>query len=376
MSAAERIPAQAFGPGFLGTGSAVEVELSDYGLRLITEDSFDGNPPWADVATRKGGFNDRALLLEWSGRAGRYALSVGDTAAIAAVRARLASAQPQRQIAGSGVMGQGAATRAWSHAFVWGTIVLPLLFVGALFWQHERIAAWAVSLIPVAQERKLGEAVFAQAKTRLTLSEGPATNMVREIGARLVQGSTYTYEFHVANDPSVNAFAIPGGFIVIHSGLIAAASSAEEVAGVLAHEVQHVEKRHSLKAMAKGAGVAIAVALVTGDLGGVAAIGTELANLSFSRGHETEADLEGLKLLVKAGIAPHGMRDFFRKLGDGTIRTPGWLSSHPPSAERYMALDAAIKALPPSTTRPLDYDMTAIKASLPAAKPAAPTEKK
>ncbi|MBL8380939.1 MAG: M48 family metallopeptidase [Burkholderiales bacterium] len=376
MSAAERIPAQAFGPGFLGTGSAVEVELSDYGLRLVTEDGFDGHPPWTDVAARKGGFNDRALLLEWTGRAGRYALSLSDPAAIAAVRARLAATQPQRQIAGSGIMGRGGATRAWSHAFIWGTIVVPLILIGALVWQHERIAAWAVSLIPVAQERKLGEAVFAQAKTRLTLVDGPATTMVREIGARLSQGSVYAYEFHVANDPSVNAFAIPGGFIVIHSGLIASAASAEEVAGVIAHEIVHVEKRHSLKAMAKGAGVAIAVALVTGDLGGVAVIGTELANLSFSRGHETEADLEGLKLLVKAGIAPHGMRDFFRKLGDGTIRTPGWLSSHPPSAERYTALDAAIKALPPSSHQPLGYDLAAIKASLPAAKPAAPKETK
>jgi predicted Zn-dependent protease len=375
MSALERIPAQAFGPGFLGQGSPIDVELTDYGPRLVTEDAFDGKPPWSEVAVRKGGFNDGALLIEWTGRAGAYALAVRDAAAKAAVSARLAAAAPHRKIAGSGVMGQGRATRAWSHAFVWGTIVLPLVLIAALLWQHDRVAGWVVALVPVEQERKLGELVFAQAKARAPLIDGPATTMVREIGARLTAGSAYTYEFHVAQDASINAFAIPGGFIVVHSGLIAAAASAEEVAGVLAHEVMHVEKRHSLKALAKAAGLSVAIALVVGDLGGVAAMGTELATLSFSRAHETEADAEGLKRLVAAGIAPEGMRDFFKKLEKRADFTPAWASSHPASDARHAALDAAIKALPPATYKPLPYDVSAIKAMLATAKPAPPAEK-
>ena len=70
--------------------------------------------------------------------------------------------------------------------------------------------------------------------------------MVNEIGAKLTQGSVYRYQFHVAVDKSVNAYAMPGGYIVVHTGLLALADNADEVAGVLAHEVSHVEKRHKI----------------------------------------------------------------------------------------------------------------------------------
>jgi Zn-dependent protease with chaperone function len=136
-------------------------------------------------------------------------------------------------------------------------------------WEHERIATWAVSHVPVSQERKLGEAVFAQTKAKLKLVDGPPAALVKELGARLTKGSAYTYEFYVADDSTVNAFAMPGGFVVMHTGLLALADSAEEVAGVLAHEIQHVEKRHSLKAIAKNAGLMVTISMVFGDLGGL-----------------------------------------------------------------------------------------------------------
>jgi len=118
-------------------------------------------------------------------------------------------------------------------------------------------------------------------------------------------------EFYVADDASVNAFAMPGGFIVMNTGLLTLADNAEQVAGVLAHEIQHVEKRHSLNGMVKSAGLMVTVSLVFGDLSGVAALGSDLIRLKFSRQHEAEADIEGLKALVVSGISPTGMRDFF-----------------------------------------------------------------
>lgn len=383
MSELNRMRGQAFGPGFQSSGAQVEFEVSGFGLRLVTAEEYDGTPPWTEIAVRKGGFNDSQLMLEWSGRSGQYVLAVADAAAVAAIKVRLAQSAPAKAgLQGSGQMGRDAGTRKWSHLMLWLTVspvLLPLLLLGALLWEHERIAAWAISHVPVAQERKLGEVVFAQTKARLKLIDGPPTAMLREIGARLTKGSAYQYEFHVAEDAAVNAFAMPGGFVVVHSGLLALAANAEEVAGVLAHEVQHVEKRHSLKAMAKSAGLMVTVSLVFGDLGGLVSLGQDLIGLKFSRQHESQADAEGLKALVAAGIAPAGMRDFFRKMGEKESLNLGWLSSHPASEDRFAALDRALQALPAAALQaaPLAYDYAAIKAALPATqKPPASVEGK
>ena len=383
MGALNRLRGQAFGPGFQSSGSQAEFEVSGFGLRLVTSEEYDGTPPWTEINLRKGGFNDTQLMLEWTGRSGRYVLAVTDAAAVAAIRAQLAQSAPAKAgLKGSGQMGRDAGTRKWSHLMLWltlGPVLLPLLLLGALLWQHERIAAWAIAHVPVAQERKLGEAIFAQTKAKLKLVEGPPATMVREIGARLTKGSAYRYEFHVTHDDAVNAFAMPGGFVVVHSGLLALAASAEEVAGVLAHEVQHVEKRHSLKAIAKSTGLMVTVGMVFGDLGGLLALGQDLIGLKFSRQHESEADAAGLQALVAAGIAPSGMRDFFRKMGEKESLNLGWLSSHPASEDRSMALDRALQALPATVLQaaPLAYDYAAIKAALPATqKPHAPPEEK
>ncbi len=111
---------------------------------------------------------------------------------------------------------------------------------------------------------------------------------MRGIGGRLTQGSRYQYKFHVALDKSVNAFAMPGGFVVVHTGLIQLAESPEELAGVLAHEIQHVEQRHSLRAMAQSLGLYAVLSLLVGDTSGLASLGGDLLKLKFSRNHETE----------------------------------------------------------------------------------------
>ena len=383
MSLTERLRGQAFGPGFQTSGAQVEFEVSAFGLRVVTEEDFDGKPPWNEINVRRGGFNDRQVMLEWSGRAGKYAIAISDPASVAALRAQLETSVPAKAaLKGTGQLGHGAGTRRWSSAMIWLTvlpIILPLLLLGILLWEHERIANWAISYVPVEQERKLGEAVFAQTKAKLKLVEGPPAAMVREIGARLTKGSAYAYEFYVTDDSTVNAFAMPGGFVVVHTGLLGLAGNAEEVAGVLAHEVQHVEKRHSLKAMVKSAGLMVTVSMVFGDLGGLVSLGQDLIGLKFSRQHETEADAEGLKALVAAGISPVGMRDFFRKMGEKEKLDLGWLSSHPASDERHAALDAAIKALPAAAMQvpPLNHDYVVIKAALPVpAKPAGPAGEK
>ena len=360
----QRLSGQAFGPGFAGAGSKTEFDISDYGLRLITADDADGAPPWSDITLTRGGWDGSQLSITWSGRAGRYTIGLTDKNAISAVAALAKATQGAPAVTRARPDG---ATRVWMHTLVWITFVLPLIALVAVIWQHDRIAGWAVAQIPPEQERKLGELVFAQQKAKLKLVEGRPLDMVREIGAKLTKGSPYKYEFYVAGDKVVNAYAMPGGFVVMHSGLLNLAGSAEEVAGVLAHEVMHIEKRHSLKAMAKSLGLMATVSLVFGDFGGLVSIGSDLLGLKFSRDHELEADREGLKALVGAGLAPQGMAAFFRKMAAQEKLDLGFLSTHPGSEERFTAIDAAIKALPDAARNapPLPVDYAAIKAALP-----------
>ena len=128
-------------------------------------------------------------------------------------------------------------------------------------------------------------------RTELT-QEGLAAKTVAEIGSRLTVGSRYKYRWYVSNDKEVNAFALPGGIIVINAGLIAKAGSADELAGVLAHEVQHVEHRHTLQQMIHAAGWAAVLAVVLGDVSAITAIVVhQLGNLRNSRKLEAQADV-------------------------------------------------------------------------------------
>jgi predicted Zn-dependent protease len=163
---------------------------------------------------------------------------------------------------------------------------------------------------------------------------------------------------------------MPGGYIVMHSGLLALAGSADEVAGVLAHEVAHVERRHSLRGMVKSAGLYATASLVCGDFASLAGIGADLLNLKFSRDHERDADRTGLTLLVKAGLEPSAMATFFRKMAAQGGGVPAFLSTHPASEDRFADIERAVKALPEAAraVSPLAYDYAGIKAALPAKK--------
>ena len=312
-------------------------------------------------------------MLSWAGRGvgksvGKYALMVSDTAAIAAVRAKLKAAAPSTVVHTTKTDG---ATRAWMHGSVWVLLLLPLLIIAAILLFSKDIAGWAAGRMSIETERALAEKIWALQKPTMQLVQRPAANkMLDEIGAKLTAGSPYKYQFHLVENKTVNAFAMPGGYVVVHTGLIERASGAEELAGVLAHEVQHVEKRHSLKAMAHSLGLGVATSILLGDASGsVIGIAQELSRLSFSRESEAEADTDGLKALARADINPQGLKTFFKKMAEEDAKDklglPAILSSHPASADRFAAIDAQLPAVTKGKTfTPLPYKWDEIKAAL------------
>jgi predicted Zn-dependent protease len=231
--------------------------------------------------------------------------------------------------------------------------VLLVLFV----LSASRIAGWIAGRIPVHQEMALGRAAFDSMRGGLILKdEGPAYEAARAIVARLPRDSRFTYEVHIAQDDSLNAFALPGGAIVVHTGLIAATTRAEELAGVLAHEVQHVELRHSLRGLIKDMGLRGLWAFVVGDLGGSLAgqAALELTSLRFSRGDEREADEHGFDALVAAGIDPAGMPAFFNTLAQTAgEQVPAFMSTHPASEDRDRDLRQRLTSVSQRSFQPL-----------------------
>lgn len=362
-----------FGAGISGAGTAAQAWWEGSKL-AVQADGAIHRADGAGLQVEAAGFNLRQLKLSWNGVDGGYAFFIEAEDECA----RLLSGAPESmRTAFAGVQGRRRSLgRRFNAAIaVYGAIVsLPLLLLLAFLLNIGHLVDWVAEKIPVHYEDRIGELVLAQTRMQMKLIDsGPAHEAVQAIGERLTAGSAYRYRWFIADRKDINAFAAPGGVIVVHSGLIAQTAQAEELAGVLAHEVAHVEQRHSLKNLMKTAGLGVLLSLALGDFSGTAlgnAAG-KLTELKFSRDAETDADREGLRRLVDAGIAPHPMADFFSKLGSKESgMMPSMLATHPASAEREERLRSMIAALPARQYAPLPFNWTEIKASLdrPAAK--------
>jgi predicted Zn-dependent protease len=285
--------------------------------------------------------------LAWDDAGASYALHVLDPNAVRHLQSHprfAASSDVQTLLRARSRRSVG---RALGLTAIAAFVLLPLILILIFIWQADRLAAAFVDRIPIEQEKRLGSAAFDSLRPSLTLiEEGGSPAAVRSLGERLASGSRYTYQFHVAQDDSINAFALPGGIIVVHTGLIEATRRPEELAGVLAHEIQHVEQRHSLRGAIKNLGLRGLWAFVTGDLGGTLAgqAALELTSRKFSREDESEADAGAFDLLVRERIDPSAMADFFATMRErASTEVPEILSTHPASDERKRRLDELSK---------------------------------
>jgi predicted Zn-dependent protease len=213
------------------------------------------------------------------------------------------------------------------------------------------------SVISPAEERKLGEQVMRQIRgSPQFVTDAEITRYVQDLGDRLVGNSDavgMSFEFFAIDDPTINAFAIPGGFVGVHTGLILAAQSESEVAAVLAHEISHISQRHIQRMIAEGkrttrkvmlgmlAALALAVAGEGAGAGAAAAVaqaGGVQQQLNFSRSAEEEADRVGIDVLAKSGMDPQAMPTFFERMQAwgrvNETNLPEFLRTHPVTTSR------------------------------------------
>lgn len=212
-------------------------------------------------------------------------------------------------------------------------------------------------LVSPDEELQMGVAAFTDIKAKEKVSADVEANArVSRIGKRIAEavGSALPnakWDFVVFDDPkTVNAFALPGGKVGVYSGLLELASSDDEIAIVMGHEIGHVTARHGAERMSQGlvagligAGVEVATKdSAHKDVYRVAyGLGAAGATLAFSRGNESEADYIGLRYAAKAGYNPMAAITFWRKMAkqkEGSSQPIKWLSTHPPHAERIADL--------------------------------------
>ena len=221
------------------------------------------------------------------------------------------------------------------------------------------IGSPADAVLSKNDENRLGRAIMAQIRASGELVEDPqVTEYINEIGYRLAaqanSDGAHEFSFFVVDNPVINAFALPGGFIGVHTGLLEATRNEDELAGVLAHEVAHVTQRHIARrihanqrqsilstAIMLGAIIAGAAGGSSDAMQGAIAVAQGTAaqqQINFTRSNEYEADRVGIAALAAAGFDPQGMGSFFEVISRGTtpheFRVPEFLRTHPVSSAR------------------------------------------
>ena len=217
----------------------------------------------------------------------------------------------------------------------------------------------ADAMLNNSQEAQIGRMIMRDIRASGQVVEDPLINeYINEIGSRIAAQSNdgdHSFTFFVVNDPRINAFALPGGYIGVHTGLIEATRNEDELAGVIAHEVAHVTQRHIARALHANSRQsllttalmlgALIVAAAGGDsdvVSGAMAVAQGTAaqqQINFTRTNEYEADRVGIASLADAGFDPYGMASFFdvmsrQQLTSPEMRAPEFMRTHPVTTAR------------------------------------------
>ena len=337
-------------------------------------DPLEGEPltiPFFEMTVEMGGASGRMLFCYDRGR--RNTIYSDDPAL---VRELTSSApDPLRLAMERLVQGHRRRRRIWfgvTAVLVGLAALLALSLPSIMGW----LARSAVAALPRSVDQTIGRHAVASMDLGGSRVDDPVINramqkILSRLGPVVPGGDGVTFRLQVISSSKVNAFALPGGEMVVFTGLLDKADSPGMVAGVLAHEMAHVTRRHGLQRMAQSVGIIGVLQLLLGDAGGLIALGKELLTLaavnSYSQEQEDEADADAVSALHRAGLDPRAMAGFFvllKKEGPDIPDALSWLSTHPDNDARIAAINRRAAEKGALTKRPLDVDWKAVKQSL------------
>ncbi|HEU4686679.1 MAG TPA: M48 family metallopeptidase [Nitrospira sp.] len=371
FSASASPNALCFGDDLPATGAPCLVDLDTSGItvHLLQAPPIVLRVKFDEVSVSAGGLDHDQLVAQWTGEQGRRSLYIKDPVLIRAFRAAAPPGLTRRLDDTAAAVRRTRTRQRSTWAAVGGALVAVVL---VLWFGSDLLVEMAVSRIPVEWEQKIGEAAYRDVLAQQTvIKEGPAVSAVQEMTRRLTErlsDSPYKFEVTMVKNDVVNAFALPGGYVVVFTGLMKNAESGEEVAGVLSHELNHVLQRHGLERIVKQLGLFTVLSVIMGNQQGLAGlmreVSLQLLTLRFGRDQETEADVTGVHLLHRARIDPEGLIRFFDRLSAKEKDRVELLSTHPMSQARAARLRTEVASLPKQLPEPFTFDWKSVQQSL------------
>jgi Zn-dependent protease with chaperone function len=305
------------------------------------------------VARRTAGYTDE--LLRWPRARITRAPLDGARVTLSSPEAEDAlleiSVEAADALLGPGVNGPGGQRprRRLYAAYAAGCVtVAAALYLGA-----TPLSRAIAQRVPASVEAQLGQGL--QLMVAKQYCETPAARASLDKLARRLANDRPTLVVHVLDTSMVNAFTFPGGTVVVSRGLLSEAENPDEVAGVLAHELEHVARRHVMVHLVRSSLLTALWQAAVGDYSGFMIVdpktAVDIASLRFSRDDEREADRGALHRLEVGAISREGLRRFFDRMREKTDGVPAWLSNHPASAERAATIAAAPVTAAPAAGR-------------------------
>ena len=232
----------------------------------------------------------------------------------------------------------------WARNIGWGRLTFVVLLLvasiaGLYLWALPTVSLFAAAHLPASVEKKIGGLLIEKIIDKENV-DSAGSETLRAFCRELDFAGTFPLEPVLVKKKVANAFAVPGGHVVVYDSIIALMSGYETLAALLAHEYAHVELHHTIKMMARSVASYALVSVLFGDFSGLSAVlidnANKLQNLRYQRGMEKEADLKGADLLMSRGIDPNGMVRLLEQLqSQGSLpKAFTWASTHPDMEDR------------------------------------------
>lgn len=338
------------------------IRAGDRAIRARTTDGLEFCVPYDDCTLEMGGDSGRMLFCRTRDRS--LTIFCDDR--------RFPAALQQANVgdmfeAVEQIMSTGRQQRWNNRLTVWLMLALSLLALIGIWFGLVAGARAAVVAVPFSIDEKIGVAALPVVIEEFgqPLVCPPAQRQLESIVERFSEHAAISgvnYSVTIIDTPAVNAVALPGGPILVFRGLIDSSESAEQLASVIAHEMSHITLRHQIQGIAQSIGVIAAIEVMLGDVGGLVALGAEALQTAalnnYSQEHETQADLEGARMMHVSGLDPQAMIDMFQNLPEQDLPDAlDWLSTHPDSAERIRMIRKLLAELPKQEYSPLEFTL-------------------
>ena len=373
----DEFPGGVFSDEIDGGRAGAHLRLGDRGITARSSEGREFVISYSDCTLELGGDSGRMLFCRTADRSLTFFCE--DRRFPEALK-RAAVGELFEQV--DTILAAGTRQRWVSRASVWTMLVVCVLVLIGSYYGIVAGARVAIESVPMTVDQQIGEAALPSVLSEFgkEIKSPEANNAVQGIVDRLaphaaIQG--VNYKVLIVDSDVVNALALPGGTILVFRGLIDEMDSTEQLSAVLAHEMSHVTLRHHLTQIARSVGIVAAVNILVGDVGGIVAIGSEVlqnaALNNYSQAQETEADLEGARMMHEAGIDPQAMIQMLGRLPDAHL--PGalsWLATHPNSDERIRSVSQFLDDAEPRGYSQLDIRLDELRGLLRQADPGKP----